>query len=281
MKVIENSVEIWDDGRTIVPEPMAHLERCARVCYQSEGAKKPGESSEDFVNRVLLKHKDIRKNHMSVFEHVALYYMIPSKEVHRYVTLVYSKYSKYKVFNDTYYVSTNMRVLKEFENANPLTVVRENASSCTRYHDRRYTIYNVCNRGVADEFLRHRVLSFSHESTRYCNYSKDKFDNQLTFIIPNWCKEILDTSNWKCPTVENILYDSFIREEENYFLLLQLGWTPQQARAVLPNSLKSEIIMTGFKSDWEDKFLPLRLSPKAHPQMQEIAQMISNELNIQ
>lgn len=184
------------------------------------------------------------------------------------------------------------------------------------------------------EFVRHRVFSFAQESTRYCNYSKDKFGNEVTYIMPCWIPykggqyEINegedswgnyngDYITWnKEPVSEHssdykILFH-FIKAldqaEMQYFYLLNSGWTPQQARAVLPNALKTELVMTGFADDWwgeylvidkstglidqrihgkfytelnnidkdkyrivEKGFFPLRCSKGAHPQAQELA----------
>lgn len=121
------------------------------------------------------------------------------------------------------------------------------------------------------EFVRHRVFSFAQESTRYCNYSKDKFGNELTFIIPCWCSSI-NLLEWDPHNVtdEMIFQDSLMREERNYKALLNKGWLPQQARAILPNALKTELVMTGFISDWKH-FFELRCDKAAHPQARELA----------
>lgn len=123
--------------------------------------------------------------------------------------------------------------------------------------------YSISDRGVSHEFVRHRVFSFAQESTRYCNYSKDKFDNEITFIIPNWYSK---TSFNKHGGVEK-----YLQECENlYFSLLDQGRYPQEARCILPNMLKTELIMTGFESDWEH-FFELRCSKAAHPDAQKLA----------
>lgn len=126
------------------------------------------------------------------------------------------------------------------------------------------------------EFVRHRTFSFSQESTRYCNYSKNKFNNELTFIIPCWSYK--KTANYN--GIDNFDGDYFehslMEAEMYYFRLLNEGWTPQQARAVLPNALKTELIMTGFISDWKH-FFDLRCAPSAHPQAQELAIPLKEE----
>ena len=138
-----------------------------------------------------------------------------------------------------------------------------------------------------------RVFSFAQESTRYCNYSKDKFDSECTFIIPCWLNIVegsyaledveeeydrcLITDSGKGITNEAAEYiRSLIYSERTYFSLLDRNWRPQQARAVLPNSLKTELVMTGFVSDWKH-FFELRCSSSAHPQARELAIPLQEE----
>ena len=133
-----------------------------------------------------------------------------------------------------------------------------------------------------------RVFSFAQESTRYCNYSKDKFGNEITIIAPNWLDfdllkilnpfDILDQTDHSTAEEEQelIYLHAMAQAEQNYFKLLAKGWTPQQARAVLPNSLKTELVMTGFDSDWEG-FFKLRDDSHAHPQARELAKPLHEE----
>ena len=120
------------------------------------------------------------------------------------------------------------------------------------------------------EFVRHRVFSFAQESTRYCNYSKDKFNNELTFITPVWFTFSNIHDN------ENVWKESLQILEDNYIHMIKYGWTPQQARSILPNSLKTELVMTGFVSDWKH-FFELRDCSKAHPQAFELANPLHQE----
>jgi len=120
----------------------------------------------------------------------------------------------------------------------------------------------ICDRGITHEIVRHRLASYSQESSRYCNYSGDKFGNELTFIKPCFWHE--DDENyllWK-KTLEII--------EQNYMALIKNGAKPQEARSILPNSLKTEIFMTANLREWRH-FIKLRTSPRAHPQMREVA----------
>ena len=132
----------------------------------------------------------------------------------------------------------------------------------------------ICDRGVSHEIVRHRVASYSQESTRYCNYSNEKFGNELTFIKPCfWETENKDkTLNGKLLIWE----DTMQGIENNYIALLKSGATPEQARSVLPNSLKTEIVMTMNLREWRH-FLKLRCAKAAHPQAREIANMILKE----
>lgn len=121
----------------------------------------------------------------------------------------------------------------------------------------------VCDRGVSHEIVRHRVASYSQESTRYCNYSKDKFGNEISVIIPpDLTPDQEATWRW---AMEHI--------EQKYFEMLKFGASPQIARSVLPNSLKTEIVMTANFREWLH-FINLRTSPAAHPQIRPIAESI-------
>lgn len=137
------------------------------------------------------------------------------------------------------------------------------------------------------ELIRHRVFSFAQESQRYCNYSKDKFDNGITFIKPSWCdKEVMSsignvtTIDIEKSSAEFVLWMLYLADAEKAYLkLLEMGWTPQQARSVLPNATKTEIVMTGFEDDWRH-FFDLRLrgtTGKPHPDMLVVAELAWNE----
>lgn len=140
----------------------------------------------------------------------------------------------------------------------------------------------ICDRGVSHELVRHRIASFAQESTRYANYSKDKFGNQCTFIIPLWCNisegEIMDDdpiyadvykSDSKLTKPEVTWMLSMQNAEQDYLSLLKDGWKPQEARTVLPNSLKTEIVVTANFREWRQIFR-LRAAKAAHPQMREL-----------
>lgn len=126
----------------------------------------------------------------------------------------------------------------------------------------KVTVTIVCDRGISHEIVRHRIASFSQESTRYCNYANDKFGNELTFIKPCfWDENELKYQLWK---------DQMQQIENTYNALIKNNATPQEARSVLPNSLKTEIVVTMNIREWRH-FFKLRTAKTAHPQMREIA----------
>ena len=133
-----------------------------------------------------------------------------------------------------------------------------------------FSVRFICDRGVTHEMVRHRIASYSQESTRYCNYSKGQFNGEITVIEP--CFLVPGTEGY------DMWYRACQMAEQYYFSMLDWGCSPQEARAVLPNSLKTELIMTANIREWRH-FLKLRTSPAAHPQMREVANMLLTELN--
>lgn len=132
------------------------------------------------------------------------------------------------------------------------------------------TVKVITDRGVSHEIVRHRLFSFAQESTRYCNYSKDKFNNEITVILPVWFSMKHKTEQFK------IWEKAMLEAEESYLNLLKEGQSPQQARSVLPNSLKTEINIRGNVREWRH-FFKLRCSSAAHPQIRQLAINILEE----
>ena len=141
------------------------------------------------------------------------------------------------------------------------------------------TVKFICDRGVSHELVRHRLASFSQESTRYCNYSKGRHGHELTFIQPPWVSDEdiakLQECNGEFEEIyfhrmrETMWYTSMLEAEKIYLNLIESGWKPEQARSVLPNSLKTEIVVTANFREWRLIFKQ-RTSEKAHPQMREL-----------
>lgn len=133
----------------------------------------------------------------------------------------------------------------------------------------KITVRFICDRGVTHEIVRHRIASYSQESTRYCNYSQDKFGNELTFIKPCFWNE--DDAQYK------LWLDTMQYIEEMYNKLIASGAKPEEARSILPNSLKTEIVVTMNLREWRH-FFKLRTDPAAHPQIREISLALLDEL---
>ena len=126
-----------------------------------------------------------------------------------------------------------------------------------------FTVKFICDRGVSHEIVRHRIASYAQESTRYCNYTKEKFGKEITFIKPCFF-ENSDNKNKYLTWL-----DAMTQAEKYYFELIAAGYTPQEARSVLPNSTKTELIVTMNLREWRH-FFKLRTALTAHPQMREL-----------
>lgn len=278
------------------------IELAGRTCYKSENYITE-DSAKEFVERM------INSGHGAMLEHGTVYLYFPwvcaGREDAKYSNNAYSKcvfvtnvmpeYGKFRPIEygeAGHYITTNLRVLVENGWMGDLKY------SCepTEYHERRVTVKFICDRGVSHEFVRHRVFSFAQESTRYCNYSKDKFSNEITYICPCWLdydkvqklteiankdnKEVYRMGHDESLSMEERGLCSFVYDmsnhEHGYLFQISTGWKAQEARAVLPNSLKTELVMTGFISDWKH-FFELRTAGAAHPQARELALPLKEE----
>lgn len=254
------------------------IEMAGRTCYKSED-KITETSAKEFVSRM------IKSGHGAMLEHGTVYlkagyeveiFAGQEEMTNPLLNYIDNKYSKTVEYDGVLYVTTNLRVLVE----NCWLHNLEYMCKPTEHHERRYTVKFICDRGVSHEFVRHRVFSFAQESTRYCNYSKDKFGNELTFIIPCWFDNntdyIADYMSGEGDRAKLAFIDTLHCAEHNYLGLLMEGWKAQEARAILPNSLKTELVMTGFVSDWKH-FFELRDAKSAHPQALELASPLHQE----
>lgn len=280
MKLIKPYFEIWEQPAGL-EGVYKQIERVGRVCYKSEDKITEG-SAKPFVDRM------IKSGHGAMLEHGTVYLKLETVKsaIHPLDKYYHNKYSKVCTEEGLtkqtkiVFVTTNLRVLIENGWMSDLQYLCEP----TEFHEKRITVHFVCDRGVSHEFVRHRVMSFAQESTRYCNYSKDKFDNQVTFVIPNWCNSLIEGSEQKYFTFEInrdeiVFMDALQNAQNSYLSLLKLGWKPQEARAVLPNSLKTELVVTGFTSDW-NHFFDLRArgtTGAPHPQAKELAEPLMRE----
>lgn len=289
MKFVEPKIEYWQQeaGMQGVWKQIA---RATRVCYQSR--QRDNETDEEFVKRVIFKPAlvegelndlanckfDILKLHGGCLEHGTAYLAIPwvdnrgkvlSDECKLIAKYENSPYSRTADIPDDRisYITTNLRVIAEYNRWKDLKYLCEP----TKCHDRRYTFDAITDIGVTREMNRHRTFSIAEMSTRYCDFNKDKFGGELTFIEPNW-----KVVGLTCQYFGNI----YKKIEDVYQYLRKLGWKPEQARQVLPLGLKTEAVYTAFADDWKH-FLRLRAdnaSGKAHPNINLIANMIKKEM---
>ena len=264
MKLIESKAEY-------IPQTdlYKHIEFCGRTAYKSED-KITENSAKEFVDRL------VKSKHGAVLEHGTVYLIIPEREQKRYeyTLLICNPYTKAILHDRNCYITTNYRVIIE----NDITHMLAYISKPTEFHEKRYTIKFTTDRGVSHELVRHRKFSFVQESQRYCNYSKDKFGGEITFIKPSFITVNELPSNIDRNTSSEvfkafILKVAFDFSEKAYFNLIKEGCTPQEARAILPNATKTEVLMTGFASDWRF-FFDLRYygeTGKPHPDMELLA----------
>ena len=195
---------------------------------------------------------------------------------------------KVKTDNKYAYVTLNYRHIVENGWLDDLKYLCEP----TKYHEKRVTVRFTTSNGIMREFTRHRSHSFAVESTRYCNYNKDKFNNELTFIIPSWSKILecsvkvdslmsVDDLKRVSKEAETNWIQSLMSAEVNYLHMIEVGYKPQEAREVLPLATKCDMVMTGFVSDW-NHFFDLRTSiiaetGKHHPDASALADPLYKE----
>lgn len=254
MRIIEQSAELVPPSG----EYKKDIEIAARVAYKSEHLITEG-SAEKMFDRL------VNSGHTSCLEFGTIYLRIPVAEVY---IADYSAYTWNRLhLSDGYwYITTNAR---HIQNCNLWSDVEKYGCAPTALHKRRITLKLTTSRTASHELVRHRTFSFCQESQRYCNYSKDKFDNEVTYIKPTWLKD-LPTGHYEYRGIANEFLWSLKVAEQCYNGLIAQSWTPQQARTVLPNATKTEIYMCGYEDDWE-KFLELRTSKNADPMMQDLA----------
>lgn len=264
MKLIKQSYEILEQSSGI-DACYKQIELAGRTCYKSED-KITEDSAKEFVEKMA------KLGHGAMLEHGTVYLKLTNVDAingYKYRDNPYSKYVEIRKSEKDFpkvdkYITTNYRVLIENNWLNDLDYQCEP----TEHHEKRISVRFITSRGISHELVRHREFSFAQESQRYCNYSKDKFDNEITFIEPDF---INDGNAFQYLSV-------LFEEAESYYrMLLEEGFKPQQAREVLPNATKTEIIMTGFESDWK-YFFSLRTSPAAHPMMRDLVEPLKKKL---
>ena len=295
MKLIKQSFEFINQTDFSLVGIKKHIERCARVSYKSED-KITDTSYEKFVNMLESRGHDRPLE----FGTVHLKMILPDFQgfMNSLLTIgvLNDIWIKSAYVGDIVYITTNYRYYLDITKCLP-NVKEYFTEEDNEYYPKRYTVHMILDRGVMDEFRTHVGLSHLAESTRYCNYSKDKFNNEVTFIKPCWL-DMHDTDegrdvtrNWNFDILDGCSIiaeesefddarDAFLTSlnvaEHCYLELLQKGWTPQQARSVLPLGIKSELISCGFEDAWKN-FFYRRDANDAHPMAREIAKPMHKE----
>lgn len=278
MILIKPSVEIIPQDNDSLVGVYKHAELIGRVAYKSETSI-TDDPWKKFLGMI------VERGHLAVLEHATVYLVIEENSIVEEKAISFYKRNQYSElvhypekkrngagWTDGYYITTNLRVLKENRRLEDLKFFKK-----TPYHKERITVKFICDTGISHEFVRHRVFSFMQESTRFCNYSLGKFNNQITYIAPlwllDWDIESINNGDWSNCDEDTKQWANALKAcEDTYLWLINCAdpWKPQQARSVLPKSLKTELVMTGFKRQWEG-FFKLRCAPDAHPQARELA----------
>lgn len=273
MKLIKQSFEILEQKDFSLIGIKKFIERCGRVCYKSED-KITDDSYIKFVDNLIKLHHDrpleFGTVHLRISEGVWNDMVITLATDYHYST----NWVQAKLHYGEYFITTNYRyylfLIKMYPEIEKYFTEEDN-----ELFPKRHTVHFIINRVTMDSFRTHVGLSHLGESTRYCNYSRDKFGKELTFVIPNWCNSLVEGSEQKYSPFEingdEVEFMDAIQNAQNYYLsLLKLGWTPQQARSVLPLGIKSELISCGFEDAWSN-FFYRRCAKDAHPMAREIA----------
>ena len=312
MNIVKAGYHFITPKSTSAEDTIAHIERCGRVCYKSEDRITPV-SGEKFVKNItkrghtsVLEHgniilkldresfKNIKENALILIEEGRRVFLRFTAMGGRYIisgnvrawleffklctnyTMVFNAttlraFSKFGVlFHNV--ISDCMRIgIANESNVTACEVVGfEDLTPVEEFIHCTVTIKFTVDRGISHELVRHRTLSPSQESTRYCNYSDNKFNGNITVIEPLFFMRGTDAYNaWQL---------ACLQAENAYFRLLDMGCSPQQARDVLPNSLKTEVVMTGTHKEWWD-FLKLRTASGVHPQMREVTDPLLADLS--
>ena len=276
------------------------IERAGRTCYKSSD-KINSDSAKPFVDRM------IKSKHYAMLEHGTVYLTITYNPENKKDRKLLSKYwanpytkvvskilespdlnkplseqkigETIKVTKAIAYITTNLRVIVENNWWDDLKYLCEPTS----FHEKRYTLSCTTALHCYKDLTRHRVFSFAIESTRYCNYNKEKFGGELAFIKPTWTTSSDYPNSKEISFAFNEFYEALEKIEDTYKTLIEEGWQAQQAAEVLPQCVKGDMIITGFESDWKH-LMDLRFygtTGAPHPMVKELATLIKNELEKQ
>ena len=268
------------------------VERAGRVCYKSEDHC-TAESARPFVERM------IKSDHTAMLEHATVYLLYRDGDtasaeqggdaaveaLQRYER---NKFSKVSTVDGCHYVTTNLRVLAE----NQWLADLDHLTEPLAHHERRVTVHFTTQIATTREFNRHRANSMAEQSTRYCNYSKDKFGNEISINIPEWVRALsveepaqIDflelakkVTEGQADDYENWLFGN-IAAERAYMNLIAAGRKPQEARVILPLDTNTELVHTAFVSDWKHFFdlRALGTTGAPHPDAKVLARPLYDE----
>ena len=280
MKIIKPSVEILEQGSGL-EGIYKQIEVAGRACYASshrigEGTAKP------FVENM------VKSGHGAMLEHGAVYLQMPYNKT-AYEAFDKNQYSKVSTIEEAgaMFISTNYRVIIE----NHLEDLLKYLVAPGPMHEMRVTARFQCQIAISREFNRHRVDSIAEQSTRYCNYSADKFGNEVTVNLPSWIEDNVTSSMpgfiEMCEYIYNgqdEIWDAFCwwwfansACEYSYMKLIEKGWKPQQARTILPLDTNTDLVHTAFLSDWKH-FFELRCDKQhAHPDAYQLASELQKQ----
>ncbi|WP_018462317.1 FAD-dependent thymidylate synthase [Segatella paludivivens] len=286
MKILNPSFEIWQQ-RNGLAGVYKLIEQAGRVCYKSE--KNTTETSaKPFVDRM------IASQHTAMLEHGTIYLTAPKDII--YNKYNYNRFSIVATDDKSDYVTTNLRVIVENEWLDDLKYI----SDPTQNHEMRITVHFTTQVAITREFNRHRANSMAEQSTRYCNYTKDKFGSEISVNVPKWikddsdfdnvpsqvdmelfkqlCNEIVTENDKSWNAINNWLFAN-LAAEFSYMNLIAMGKKPQEARVVLPLDTNTELVHTAFLKDWKH-FFDLRAigtTGEPHPDAKAIAMPLYEE----
>nr|DAQ71145.1 MAG TPA: Thymidylate synthase complementing protein [Crassvirales sp.] len=284
MKLINQSFEILEQKDFTITGIKKFIEKCGRVCYKSED-RITDTSYEKFVGMLE------SRGHDRPLEFGTVHLKMPWKTFNNFAGFCVSKgfwdscWIKYNIDRESedkmVYITTNYRYYKKLGTLKPLygyiDIEEFFTEEDNKFYPKRYTVHFITSRGIMDEFRTHVGLSHLAESSRYCSYDKNRFGNELTFIIPNWVNTNCPNKEQEGPSVASIEWSTTMLDAEaSYMNLIKMGCTAQEAREVLPLAVKSELISCGFEDVWSN-FFYRRCAKDAHPMAREIATKVRDK----
>ena len=284
MKLIRQDFNIVNQKGFSIKDIKKHIEYCARISYKSQD-RITDDSYEKFVN--MLEKRD----HARPLEFGTVHLKMPWNTFINFAGFCVSKgfwdscWIKYYIDRDSenkmVYITTNYRYYKRLKSLKSLygyiNVEEFFTEEDNEYYPKRYTVHFITSRGIMDEFRTHVGLSHLAESSRYCSYDKNRFGNELTFIIPNWINTNCPNKEQEGLSVASIeWFTAMLNAEASYMNLIKMDCTAQEAREVLPLAVKSELISCGFEDVWSN-FFYRRCAKDAHPMAREIATKVRDK----